>query len=184
MARLKGRPDVRIVGSTSTDLPERISKGRFREDLYYRLAVIKMEVPPLRDRKIDLLPLSEHFLLRATAEHDLKIRGFHRHALALIMEYHWPGNVTELEEAVEQAALSCTDSQIMFHHLPMSIRKHFAGTALDWKRSLKEVERDHIVKVLEGVGWNRTRAAEVLGIRRMTLYNKIREYKLKPVPGP
>lgn len=177
------RLDVHVVASSSRDLRERILTGRFREDLFYRLAVVYMEVPPLRDRKIDLLPLAEHFLKRAAAEHELDIDGFHRNALALLMEYHWPGNVTELEEAVEQAALACTERQIMFHHMPASIRKHFSGTPLDFKRSLKEVEREHILKVLEGVGWNRTRAADVLGIRRMTLYNKIREYGLSPL-GP
>jgi len=176
VARLK----VRIVSGSTVPVDDLVAAGAFREDLYYKLAVVRADIPPLRDRTIDVLALSEQFLEEVIQERDVDARYFHRRALAEMMDYSWPGNVPELRQTVLQAALASEGPEIMVEHLPRKIRKHVEDGPLSWKRSLKDLEREHIERVLEGVGWNRSRAADILGIRRMTLYNKIKEFGLTP----
>jgi DNA-binding NtrC family response regulator len=174
------RPDVRILATTSADLHTTVAEGDFREDLYYRLAVVKMIVAPLRERPLDILPLAEHFLEEANKEHGLEIEGFDTQAMSIMMSYPWPKNVTELQQAVHYAAVSAAGKTIGADDLPAGVRSQAPDIPARWKRSLKEVEREHIQRVLDAVDWNRTRASEILGIRRMTLYNKIKDYGLLP----
>ncbi|MCD6500188.1 MAG: sigma-54-dependent Fis family transcriptional regulator [Deltaproteobacteria bacterium] len=174
------RPEMRIVSGSMVPIDELVAAGTFREDLYYKLAVVQADILPLRDRTIDVLALSEQFLEEVIQERDVDARYFHRRALAEMMDYPWPGNVPELRQTVLQAALASEGPEIMVEHLPRKIRKHVEGGPLSWQRSLKDLEREHIERVLEGVGWNRSRAADILGIRRMTLYNKIKEFGLNP----
>jgi DNA-binding NtrC family response regulator len=176
--QIVSRPDVRVLATTSADLEGSVADGDFREDLYYRLAVVKMAVPPLRERTIDILPLAEHFLKEVNSEHAIDIEGFDRQAISILMSYPWPRNVTELQEVIYHAALSAAGKTIGADDLPATIRSQAPDTPARWKRSLKDVERQHIQRVLDAVDWNRTRASEILGIRRMTLYNKIKDYGL------
>lgn len=178
--RIVYRPDVRVLASSSVDLEQAVSVGDFREDLYYRLGVVNMVVPPLRERTIDILPLAKHFLKKACGENDREVQRIDRQAIALMMSYEWPGNVTELEEAIHHAVLTGSGNTINADELPPLLHSEAIDTPARWKRSLKEVERQHIERVLDALAWNRTRASEVLGIRRMTLYNKIKEYGLTP----
>ncbi len=174
------RPDVRLVAASPVPLAEEVNAGLFREDLYYKLAVFRLSIPPLRERSLDVIALADRFLQRIAAERNLPARRIHRRTLALLMEYPWPRNVPELEEVITQAALASEGPEVLPEHLPSRVRSEVARSPVQWKRSLKELEREHIERVLEAVGWNRSRAAEILGIRRMTLYNKLREYGLQP----
>ncbi len=175
------RPDVRVVAGSEQDLSQAVAAGRFREELYYKLGVFHIQIRPLSERTMDILALADLFLKQVAIERNLDHkRRFHPRALALLMDYPWPGNVPELRAAVFEAALAAEREEIRPEHLPAVVRQGVEKTASFWKRSLKEVEREHIERVLAALDWNRTKAADVLGIRRMTLYNKIKEYGLTP----
>ena len=174
------RPDVRLVASSPIALADEVAAGRFREDLYYKIAVFRINIPPLRERTLDILALADHFLQRAATERNPNVRRLHRRTLALLMEYAWPRNATELEEVITQAVLAAEGPEVLPEHLPSRVRREVADSPVHWRRSLKDLEREHIERVLDAVGWNRSKAAEILGIRRMTLYNKLKEYGLQP----
>ena len=168
--------DVRVIAATNRDLERAISQGAFREDLFYRLRVIEVIVPPLRDRKEDILPLVRHFVTQMS--HKLKIKNLRLDATCIeyLQEYHWPGNVRELENAIERAAVLCREGVILPEYLPQNIvQAHLnpAGVKDPLKSSLAEVEHRHILAVLEGVGGNRSRAAKILGISPATLWRKL-----------
>jgi len=169
--------DFRVIAATNRDLPQAIKAGSFREDLYYRLNVFSFRMPPLREHKEDLPLLAEHFLNRFTQETNKPIDHISRAAMDEIMLYDWPGNVRELENAVERAVVVCKGPRIMASDLPIFRPEEGARPAA--ADSLAEVEKAHIVQVLDTSDWNVSRSARILKIDRSTLYNKIRRYKLQ-----
>jgi len=177
--------DVRIVAATNKHLSDMVEQGRFREDLFYRLNVVRLEVPSLRQRPEDI-PFLAHYFLRSQRERLGKaIYGYSRNALTRMMEYSWPGNVRELRNAVEHAVLMCRGEVVEPDHLPPALH-HIAGAGQDKSAAaagrLQDQERQLIKTTLEKVGWNKYRAAQILGVARSTLYSKIQKYRLKP-PG-
>ena len=168
--------EFRVIAATNRDLEKAIKDGVFREDLFYRLNVITFEMPPLRDRKEDIPLLSEHFLHRFTKETNKPIDGIAREAIDEMMLYEWPGNVRELENAVERAVVVSKERKIIPNDLPI-FRPEYRLDAPG--KSLMEVEKGHISQVLQDNRWNISRSADILGIDRSTLYNKIKRYKLQ-----
>jgi len=166
--------DVRVISATNKDLRKAIEKQEFREDLYYRLNVVSIELPPLRERKEDIPLLAEHFLHKFAMENQKEITGFSPEAMEFVLDYEWPGNVRELENAVERAVILAKDSIITIADLPQEnlSQVRLASTG----KNLKEVEKNHVLNVLRETGGNYSEAARILGISRMTLYNKAREY--------
>ena len=168
--------DFRVIAATNRNLEDAIKKGSFREDLYYRLNVISFDMPPLRVRKEDIPLLIEHFLYRFSQETNKPIDGISREAMDEMMLYDWPGNVRELENAIERAVVVGKGRKIMLEDLPIFSRGQ-APSILN--NSLEAMERTHIIKILDENRWNITRSAEILGIGRSTLYNKIKRYKIQ-----
>jgi DNA-binding NtrC family response regulator len=173
--------DVRVLSATNRDLAQRMTEGAFREDLFYRLNVIEVVLPPLRDRAEDVLPLAEHFLGEAAARTGKRIITFTQAALKILLAYPWPGNVRELENVVERAVALAESDQITPEDLPSQVRERrssdvLAG-ALARGLTLSELEREYISRVLQAEGGNKTRAAQRLGLDRKTLYRKLEEYQ-------
>jgi transcriptional regulator with PAS, ATPase and Fis domain len=172
--------DVRVVAATNRDLLERVQEGAFRKDLYYRLNLIFIHLPPLRERQEDILPLTRHFLQQANRMFHKAILSFTPEAERLLAAYAWPGNVRELRNVIERIAVLESDTLIQPHHLPPEIAGErvvapAAGfnVGMLFPKSLHEVERAYIMAVLERVGGNKTKAAEILGITRQTLRAKL-----------
>ena len=178
--------DVRVLAATNRDLREEVAQKRFREDLYFRLNVICIEVPPLRDRADDIPVLAAHFLERFASRNRKNVRGFSPQALASMLRYAWPGNVRELENAVERAVILCNGDLITERELPAVVTgptpagerqpemdASLAGLSLD------TVERRAIEETLRQTGDNKSEAARQLGITRATLHNKLRKYGLE-----
>jgi DNA-binding NtrC family response regulator len=171
------RVDVRVLAATNRDLEHEVKEGRFREDLYYRLSVVTLRVPPLRERAEDLSLLSAH-ALRQAKEAGARAATISEEALATLSHYDWPGNVRELENTIAHAALYVRGNVITPDDLPPKIRNHARSVEPENKTqsmfkdlpSLDELERRYLIHVLQTVGGSRTRAAEVLGIDRRTLY--------------
>ena len=168
------RVDVRVISATNKDLRKAIEKQEFREDLYYRLNVVNIELPPLRERKEDVPLLAEHFLHKFAMENQKEITGFSPEAMELVLDYDWPGNVRELENVIERAVILAKDSIITIADLPQENLSpaRLASTG----KNLKEIERNHVLNILRETGENYSEAARILGISRMTLYNKAKEY--------
>ena len=181
--------DVRIVAATNRDLAKMVSEGRFREDLYYRIKVVEVVVPPLRERGADDIErLVRHFVASAAKKHRLSPPRISPSALARLCAYRFPGNVRELENCIESAVVLC-EGEILEEHLPLPARERATPTAAPQETGraaepstllpLAEVERQHILRVLEAVTGNRTAAAKVLGIGRNTLSRKLKDYGLE-----
>jgi two-component system response regulator HydG len=173
--------DTRVIAATNKNLLEEIQQGNFREDLYYRLNVVTLEVPSLRERREDISLLADFFLKQYAEKNRRLIKGFTPKAMDLLIRHDWPGNVRELENVVERAVIMARGDLISQGELPDAIRglEGEMGEAeidLSPGRSLKEVERDMILRTLEDTGGNRTRTAEILGISRRTLQLKLKEY--------
>jgi DNA-binding NtrC family response regulator len=168
--------DFRVVAATHRNLEARIAEGTFREDLFWRLNVFTIEIPPLRDRPEDIPLLAEHFLGRFAAAMSRRSMRFSPAALEALRRYPWPGNVRELQNAVERAVVIGTGPALEVGDLPVHV---VAESGKPGPGSLAEVEKAHIQAVLETAGWNISRAARVLDVDRVTLYNKIRRYELK-----
>jgi DNA-binding NtrC family response regulator len=176
--------DVRVLSATNRDLAQRMREGAFREDLFYRLNVIEVMLPPLRDRAEDVLPLADHFLHEVTQRSGKRILAFTQAALKILLAYPWPGNVRELENVVERAVALAEGDQIGPDDLPSQVRERrsadvLAG-ALARGLTLAELEREYINRVLQAEGGNKTRAAQRLGLDRKTLYRKLEEYGRAP----
>jgi two-component system response regulator HydG len=171
--------DVRIIAATNRDLEEEITRGGFRSDLYYRLNVIQLRLPPLRERREDIPVLANHFL-RAKATDDAEPRRLSDEAMDVLKAYDWPGNVRELENALERAAVVSTSDVIGPGALPERVREaptpRLGSAELLSNPTMEVVERAYILWVLESEGGNKTRAAEVLGIDPSTLYRKLNRY--------
>ena len=173
--------DTRVIAATNKNLLEEIEQGNFREDLYYRLNVVTLQVPSLRERRDDISLLADFFLKQYAEKNRRLIKGFTPRAMDLLMRHSWPGNVRELENVVERAVIMARGDLISQAELPDTIRgldveMEKPEMDLSSGRSLKEVERDMILRTLEDTGGNRTRTAEILGISRRTLQLKLKEY--------
>jgi len=166
--------DFRVIAATNRNLAELVKEGRFRSDLYYRLNVFTIHLPPLRERHGDTALLAQYFLEKFSRQMNRKFTGFERAAMELLVSHNWPGNVRELENIIERAVVVGREPLIRASDLALS---RPAETTDDL--TLEAVERKHILRVLEDFGWNQTQAAKALGIDRVTLYHKIRRYGLK-----
>ena len=173
--------DVRIIAATNRDLKEEIRKGTFREDLYYRLNVVNIQVPPLRERRDDIPLLAMAFLSEFAEENGKKLEGFDPKARQALYAYPWPGNVRELRNSVESAVVMAGSGLVGLDDLPPNVRS--SGEERDVRvpvgSTLEEAEKILISETLAAQGGNKSRTAEVLGIGRKTLYQKIEEYGLE-----
>ena len=177
--------DVRVITATARDLEAEVRAGRFRADLFYRVNVVRIHLPPLRERREDIPDLVHHFIGVHNRKLGLTIRGVAPAAMRLFMEYPWPGNVRELENIVERAMVLAEGEQVEVDHLPSSVRQPGAVTAddedldLSVKRRTEALERSLIERALRQTGGNRTRAARLLDLSHRALLYKIRDYGLE-----
>ena len=169
------RVDVRIISATNRNLKEEIANGRFREDLYFRLSVFRIELPPLRQRREDILPLAQHFAERFSKQIGCPVPALSPDAKSLFLSYPWPGNVREMMNTMEHALIVC-DSEVTREDLPIDMLSDESSTQADDSLDLKSVERNHIIKVLHHTHGNKTETARLLKIGLTTLYRKIEEY--------
>jgi transcriptional regulator with PAS, ATPase and Fis domain len=169
--------NVRILAATNRNLVEEIRAARFRQDLYYRLRVVEIMVPPLRERREDILPLARSFLMAATGQTGRKVSGLTPAAAHQLLRYDWPGNVRELENAVERAVVLSRRNRLDVEDLPQEVGLAVPDAVISSDvRPLADVERDYIRSVLRAVGGNRAQAAAKLGIGAATLYRKLKQY--------
>jgi DNA-binding NtrC family response regulator len=171
--------DVRVIAATNSDLAKLVASGQFREDLFYRLNVVDIHLPPLRERLEDLPLLIQHFLARSP--HASRAQRLSAEALRLLLNYPWPGNVRELENVIERALVLCQGDEITPADLPAHLtgsKAQVAGLhdALARRCTLADLEREYILLALEWTAGKRTDAADILGIDRKTLYRKLAEY--------
>ncbi len=167
--------DVRLISATNQDLKKKVAENHFREDLFYRLNVINVELAPLRERKEDLKPLADYFLKKYAAKCRRDRVVLSKAAFSVLLRYDWPGNVRELENVIERAVVLCRGEVIE----PQDVPLHAAISRGTDVESLKDIEKDHIVFMLKKTDWNLTEAAQRLGIHRNTLRLKIREYNIQ-----
>jgi len=165
--------DFRAIAATTKDLAALVKEGTFRSDLYYCLNVVGISLPPLRERKEDIPLLFDHFLSKYSRAMNKRFTGVSRPALDTLMNYPWPGNVRELENAIERAMVIGREPEIQAADFPLQVSPTLPP---EGSLALDDVERGHILRVLEYFEWNQTRAAKALGIDRVTLYNKIKKY--------
>ena len=173
--------DLRFIAASNKNLAEMVNGGEFRKDLYYRLKVMVLDIPPLRDRREDILLLANVFIEGNNQELGRNIRGMHPEAKELLLNYSWPGNIRELKNVLERAMILCAAEMISAEHLPIELREHqgssFRSPSLDpTEFSLEAMERKHIFEVLSMVNGNRSKAARSLGISRSTLREKMKKY--------
>ncbi len=173
--------DLRVIAATHRNLKAMVREGSFREDLYYRLSVVEISVPPLSSRREDLPLLVRHFVEKFAREYDKQISGLARRAQSRLATYPWPGNVRELENVIGNACMMVDGDLIDIDDLPERFRKPLDEDAVEDSDllSLDEVQRRHVLRVLEGVGGNKARAAEVLGIGRATIYQILSRMKIE-----
>ncbi|WP_224982179.1 sigma-54-dependent transcriptional regulator [Geomonas agri] len=172
--------DIRFVAATNKDLEEEVRAGRFREDLYYRLNVINIPLPPLRERKDDIEPLAQHFLKKYSLKMKKEVTGVTPEALHILCGYDWPGNIRELENVMERAVILARTPLVTPKELPIWRRQQKAAAAPAEPQlvSLENMEKAHIERTLLGTGYHKSRSAEILGISRKTLDRKIAEYEI------
>lgn len=177
--------DVRVIAATNRDLEAMVKDGRFREDLYYRLNIIPIVIPPLRNRRDDIPPLVDFFIAKHSVDANRKIEGLTASARNLVMSYSWPGNVRQLESAIERAILLCEGNEIQVEDLPVEIRQEgTSASAFNFKLppegiSFEEVERSLITQAMEQTNWNITRAAKLLGLSFRTLQYRLEKFGMK-----
>jgi two-component system response regulator HydG len=179
--------DVRIVAATNRDLETEVDEGRFREDLFYRLNVMPMIVPPLRERQDDIPLLAHHFLEHYAQKNRKPAKGFSPLAMDMLVKYDWPGNVRELENAIERAVILLAGEHITEKQLPLNIAQKYPvqettarplAAAANGTRSLEEIEKEAILATLEATKGNKSETARRLGITRKTLHNKLNKYQI------
>jgi DNA-binding NtrC family response regulator len=171
--------DIRLIAATNHDLEQEVKRESFRDDLYYRLRVMSVQLPELKDRREDIPMLANHFLRRYNRSLKKEIRRISKDALRLLMDFHWPGNVRELEHAIERAVLVSDSEDVLPEHLPPEI--HFPEEtrikqAGEDGKSLETVEKEYIKMILKKSGGHKSRAASILGMDRRTLYRKLKKY--------
>ena len=175
------RVDVRIIAATNKDLEAMVEADRFRQDLFFRLSVVPVELPPLRQRSGDIPDLARHFLKRYREKNHKDIKGLHPQALNLLMRYNWPGNIRELENCIERAVVLCLGEEITPRELPPQINP-METLSRELQNpggpTLRDMEREMIRNTLEETGNNKSQTARILGIARQTLLNKLKEYSL------
>ena len=178
--------DVRILTATNRNLEEEVKNGRFREDLFYRLNVVTLRIPPLRERQDDIPLLAQHFLEKYVKKNHKQVKGFSPLAMHMLLQYPWPGNIRELENAIERAVILLLDEHITDKDLPSTITEAYAERS-DWvapptpvtaNRPLEEIEKEAILATLEDNGGNKSETARRLGINRKTLHKKLKEYAI------
>jgi transcriptional regulator with PAS, ATPase and Fis domain len=170
------RVDVRFVAATNQQVKKLIAEGQFREDLYYRLNIMEIFIPPLRDRREDIEPLSAYFLKKHLPKSAKKITGFSREAMHILMHYSFPGNVRELENIVERAIILEKGPLITPESLPQSIALFQIETVEPGRiKTIDELSREYAEKVVDMLGGNRSKAAEVLGISRTSLWRILKD---------
>ncbi|MBI3813246.1 MAG: sigma 54-interacting transcriptional regulator, partial [Nitrospinae bacterium] len=178
--------DVRVVAATNQDLKEKVRSGKFREDLYYRLKVIELNIPPLRNRREDIPLLTNHFIAKFNKKIKKNITGISADVEKLFMKYPWHGNIRELEHTIEHAFILCRQSAITVDHLPQEL-KEFTPHINSYVRDEGD-EYQTILQALEKTGWNKAKTARLLGMNRRTIYRKIEKYKIQtphlPPPQP
>jgi len=172
--------NVRILAATNKNLLQEVKDGRFREDLFYRLNVIPIHLPPLRDRRNDLFLLARHFLDRFSNVQNKTAKDFSTEVMRRLMDYSWPGNIRELENTIEHAVVLAKGEQIQISDLPSPFLNTKTPPVSDKAISLEETEKQHLIEVLDKCQWNKKKAAEILGIGRSTLYVKLKKYQLMP----
>jgi two-component system nitrogen regulation response regulator NtrX len=179
--------DVRVLAATNKDLEEEMKAGRFRQDLYYRLHVIPLSVPPLRDRKEDIKPLAERFLMDFTTKEGLEPKTITDEALSLLMKHDWPGNVRELKNIIERLIIMTPSNEITAKHIPsLNIKEESEAAALSdpsvtgdsLKDAKMDFERQFILKKLEENEGNISRTAEAIGLERSNLHKKLKSLKV------
>jgi DNA-binding NtrC family response regulator len=174
------RIEARLIALTNTDLRSAVSAGHFREDLFFRLSVLPIAVPPLRERRGDVIPAAEHFLSALAPIHNRGPLQFSEGAMRVLAAYTWPGNLRELRNAVERAIVFSKGSELTPEDFPENIRAAAGGAALlAGLRSLEDLERDAIAQTLESTRYHISKAAEILGISRKTLLEKRKKYGLQ-----
>jgi len=176
------KADVRLITATNRDLEAAMAERQFREDLYYRLNVFSIFVPPLRDRRPDIMLLADHFLIKYAREHNKRIKRIATPAIDMLMAYHWPGNVRELENTIERAVLTCDGQVIHGHHLPPTLQTAEAsGTVVQTslEDAVEQYEKDLILDALKSSRGNRAKAARLLGSTERIIGYKVRKYGIE-----
>ncbi|WP_372933321.1 sigma-54 interaction domain-containing protein, partial [Shewanella putrefaciens] len=169
--------DVRIISATNKDLEAAVEAGEFRQDLYYRLNVIKLEIPPLRNRGEDILPLARHFLSDFNEKLGRDLTGFNYKTADLLLNYDWPGNIRQLANTIERAVVLSQGPQVMPEDLPEEFHNNIAKPSVNnGIKSLNVIEKDYIISVLETLNNNKALTAKRLGMSLATLYRKLKEY--------
>ncbi len=177
------RADVRLISATHQDLESKIASGAFREDLYYRLNVVSLSIPPLRERRADIPPLVDHFVTRFARENRKALKGVSREAMDQLVKYDYPGNVRELENIIERAVVLARGELITTEELPFGRRQageESAAVRQSLRQALEHLERRMIAEALEEAGGNQSRAAQRLGLSERMLRYKLKKYRLKP----
>ncbi len=164
--------DARIIAATNRNLRTMVKEGKFREDLYYRLNVVNIDLPTLKERREDILPLAEHFLKKYAEENNKSIKNFSPEVVEFMLNYSWPGNVRELENMIERGVILSKNNVISLEVLPQDIIHPTPAEG----RTIEMMTKNHIFNVLEETGGNISKASKILGIRRTTLYNKLKKY--------
>ena len=181
--------DVRLLAATHKNLQGMIEEGSFRQDLFFRLSVIPLHLPALRERVIDIPELAQFFLEKYATKNRKDIKGFHPEALHLLMQYEWPGNIRELENTIERATILCLGEQITLRELPpqflpegFELQTGAEGSKDEF--TLRDIEKEVILTTLKKTGYNKSETAKKLGIARQTLLNKLKEYGEKDEQAP
>lgn len=172
--------DVRIIAATNKDLKKMVSGGSFRDDLYYRMNVFTIKIPALRERKEDIPLLVNHFIAKYRAETEKNVERISAPAIQTLLDHSWPGNVRELENAIEHAMVITQGTVIEPKALPSFSGQEKVNQTItpDTSKSLDQIEKEHIIKTLNKTNWNISKTAEILGINRVTLYRKLKEYNI------
>jgi len=174
--------DVRVVAATNRDIQKAIKEGLLREDIYFRLSVMEIELPSLRERMSDLLPLINEFLKIFNDRNNKEVKGFSPECLEVLRKYHWPGNIRELKNLVERTVILCEGDTIALKHFPKHIftaTQKESGESIELGRELHEIEKDVIFKTLKMTRNNKTKAAQILGISLKTMHNKLNKYYIE-----
>jgi len=181
-SRLGGSQEIqvefRLICATNKNLEKLIVEGTFREDLYYRINVFSIFVPPLRERRADIIPLAQHFVQKYARTMNKQVKRISPEAETKLLSYNWPGNIRELENAIERSMVIGKEADITAKDLPFGHASR-PGSNFNYAVSLAEMEKQHIARILKETDWNVTRAATLLAIDRATLYNKIKKYGIQ-----
>ncbi|MFQ5650134.1 MAG: sigma-54-dependent transcriptional regulator [bacterium] len=173
--------DVRVISATNCDIQRALKDGLLRQDLYFRLSVMDIELPPLRERMSDLTLIANEFLQRYNQKNNKNVQGFSAECMELLRKYKWPGNVRELKNMVERAVILCRGETIELQHLPRHMffpEQEASGDSIELGKPLHEIEREIIFRTLEMTNNNKTKAAQILGISLKTMHNKLNKYFL------